>query len=77
MHGLGDPSPWLLRWAQLLPAGARVLDVACGAGRHLRWLAAHGFAATVEALTKLMGKGEAQARRELMELRGDDVEVDV
>ena len=46
MHGLGDPSPWLLRWAQLLPAGARVLDVACGAGRHLRWLAAHGFAAT-------------------------------
>ena len=25
----------------------------------------------------LMGKGEAQARRELMELRGDDVEVDV
>jgi hypothetical protein len=25
----------------------------------------------------LMGKGEAQARRELMELRGDAVEVDV
>ena len=38
---------------------------------------APGFAAPVEALTKLMGKGEAQARRELMELRGDDVEVDV
>ena len=29
------------------------------------------------SLTKLMGKGEAQARRELMELRGDAVEVDV
>ena len=29
------------------------------------------------SLTKLMGKGEAQARRELMELRGDEVEVDV
>jgi len=28
-------------------------------------------------ITKLMGKGEAAARRELMELRGDDVEVDV
>ena len=27
--------------------------------------------------TKLMGKGEAQARRELMELHGDAVEVDV
>jgi len=24
-----------------------------------------------------MGKGEAQARRDLMELRGDEVEVDV
>ena len=35
------------------------------------------FAATVASLTKLMGKGEAQARRELMELRGDAVEVDV
>jgi topoisomerase-4 subunit B len=36
-----------------------------------------GFAATTASLTKLMGKGEAQARRELMELRGDAVEVDV
>jgi len=32
---------------------------------------------TTETLTKLMGKGEAQARRDLMELHGDDVEVDV
>ena len=36
-----------------------------------------GFAATAESLTKLMGKGEAQARRDLMELHGDEVEVDV
>ena len=39
--------------------------------------ATFGFEATVQALTKLMGKGEAQARRDLMELRGDDIEVDV
>jgi topoisomerase IV subunit B len=31
----------------------------------------------VNALTKLMGKGEAAARRELMEIHGDAVEVDV
>jgi topoisomerase IV subunit B len=31
----------------------------------------------VLSLTKLMGKGEAAARRELMELHGDAVEVDV
>lgn len=35
------------------------------------------FGATTDSLTKLMGKGEAAARRELMELHGDDVEVDV
>jgi topoisomerase-4 subunit B len=30
-----------------------------------------------ESLTRLMGKGEAQARRDLMELHGDTIEVDV
>ncbi|MDZ4376330.1 MAG: HAMP domain-containing protein [Phenylobacterium sp.] len=39
--------------------------------------AALGFTETVASMTKLMGKGEAQARRDLMELHGDDVEVDV
>jgi topoisomerase-4 subunit B len=28
-------------------------------------------------MTQLMGKGEAQARRELMELHGDAIEVDI
>jgi topoisomerase-4 subunit B len=41
------------------------------------WGADGGFESTVLSLTKLMGKGEAAARRELMELRGDAVEVDV
>jgi SAM-dependent methyltransferase len=27
----------------MLPAGADVLDLACGGGRHARWLAAHGM----------------------------------
>ena len=42
-HAGQRPSPWLQRWAHLLPAGGQVLDVACGSGRHLRWLAAQGF----------------------------------
>ena len=45
-HNGAAPSDWLLRWAHLLPAGGRVLDLACGRGRHLRWLAARGFAVT-------------------------------
>ena len=31
-------SPWVLRWADLLPADGDVLDLACGAGRHTRLL---------------------------------------
>jgi SAM-dependent methyltransferase len=36
----GAPSPWIMRFAPLIPPGARVLDVACGRGRHSRFLAA-------------------------------------
>jgi len=46
MHGSPSPSPWLLRWAHLLRPGASVLDVACGSGRHVRWLADQGCAVT-------------------------------
>ena len=35
-----------MRWAHLLPARGSVLDVACGSGRHLRWLAAGGWCVT-------------------------------
>jgi SAM-dependent methyltransferase len=46
MHGSGPPSDWLLRWAHLLAPGATVLDLACGAGRHVRWLAGRGLRVT-------------------------------
>jgi len=40
----GRPSDWVCRWAELIPAGGRVLDVACGGGRHVRYLAGRGHA---------------------------------
>jgi SAM-dependent methyltransferase len=46
MHGTENPSAWLQRWAHLISPGANVLDVACGAGRHMRFLAALGHHVT-------------------------------
>ena len=40
------PSDWVRRWAPLIPAGGRMLDLACGSGRHLHWLARHGWRVT-------------------------------
>ena len=40
------PSDWLRRFAHLLRPGGSVLDLACGSGRHVRWLAHQGFAVT-------------------------------
>jgi SAM-dependent methyltransferase len=42
-HGIDSPSRWVEHWTTLIPSGGRVLDVACGAGRHARWLAARGY----------------------------------
>jgi SAM-dependent methyltransferase len=50
MHLLDPPSPWVARFAHLVAAGARVLDVACGAGRHARFFAERG--ATVDAVDR-------------------------
>jgi len=38
----GRPSPWVVRFVDLLPPGGEVLDLACGAGRHAALLAARG-----------------------------------
>ena len=45
-HTLVPPSDWVVRWTPLLPPAAQVLDVACGHGRHARWLAGAGHHVT-------------------------------
>lgn len=46
MHGLGAPSAWVQRFTPLLAPGSRVLDLACGGGRHVQWLASQGHHVT-------------------------------
>lgn len=50
------PMPWVERWAALLPAGGRVLDLACGGGRHAVYLAGRGHA--VEAVDRDLALSE-------------------
>jgi len=40
------PSNWVTRFAPLIEAGGRVLDLACGNGRHSIFLASSGFSVT-------------------------------
>lgn len=42
-----EASLWVARFADLVPAGGRVLDVACGAGRHARSFLQQGHPVTV------------------------------
>ena len=66
--GLGEMNAEQLWDTTLNPDTRRLLRIELGS---------IDFANTEALITKLMGKGEAGARRELMELHGDSVEVDV
>ncbi len=66
--GLGEMSAVQLWDTTLNPDTRRLLPVTLGA---------LGVFGTEIEFNKLMGKGEAAARRELMELNADDIEVDI
>lgn len=66
--GLGEMNAEQLWETTLNPDTRRLLPVQLGS---------LDFQQTESLITQLMGKGEAAARRELMELHGDSVEVDV
>ncbi len=45
-HDIVEPSSWVARFAPLIARGGPVLEVACGRGRHTRWLEARGHRVT-------------------------------
>lgn len=63
-----DPSPWVRRFAPLVPAAGEVLDLACGSGRNTRLLVALGH--RVEAVDR-----DAAALAQLAGIAGITVRV--
>jgi SAM-dependent methyltransferase len=64
---VAQPSPWIVRFAGLVAAGARVLDVACAHGRHARLFAARGCAVVAvdrdpAALAAMAGEPRIETR---------------
>ncbi len=71
-HDLQTPSAWVVRWSGLVPAGGRVLDIACGNGRHARFFAVRGH--PVEAVDRDPAKLASLAGFPRISARSADLE---
>ena len=67
-----DPSPWVARFAPHLPDGGRVLDLACGGGRHTRFLLQKGH--RVLAVDRDVSRLEDLAGQDRLEILQCDLE---
>ena len=72
MHGLGAASAWVQRFTPLLKPGSRVLDLACGGGRHVQWFAGLGH-----QLTGVDRDAEALARAQTLVPGAELLQADV
>ncbi|HQR69232.1 MAG TPA: class I SAM-dependent methyltransferase [Burkholderiaceae bacterium] len=67
-----EASPWVMRFAARLAPGSRVLDLACGHGRHARYLAGLGCRVTAVDVDPACGDSLASVRG--VEFRCADLE---
>ena len=73
-HASDEPSPWIVRFAPLVPAGARVLDLASGHGRHARFFAARDarvLAVDRDAAVLASLRGVTNVTTRAIDLEGD------
>lgn len=71
-HAATIPSAWVTRFAPFLRADGEILDLACGSGRHARWLAGRGW--RVEAVDRDAGALAALAGVPGVRVRVADLE---
>jgi len=74
-HDALAPSQWIVRHARLVPPRARVLDLACGRGRHARLFAERGaqvIAVDRDATALAAIEGVAGIETHLIDLEGPD-----
>jgi SAM-dependent methyltransferase len=73
-HASDVPSPWVVRFAPLVPPGARLLDFASGTGRHARFFAgrdARVLAVDRDASVLERLRGVANVTLRTLDLEGD------
>lgn len=56
-------SAWVQRWSHLVMPGARMLDLACGSGRHLLWFAQRGCQVTGVDIDTAQARGMMPSAR--------------
>lgn len=64
-NSTSNPSPWIERFADRIPREGKVLDLACGGGRHGRFLLSRGQNVVfvdrdIAAIADLAGNGQAE-----------------
>lgn len=77
------PSGWLLQNAEVLPRGGRVLDVACGRGRHALLLGGAGFrvraidrdAEAIDSVSRIADRMTLPIEADVLDLESGPVEL--
>ncbi|MBL6946742.1 MAG: class I SAM-dependent methyltransferase [Rhodospirillales bacterium] len=62
---INEPSPWVRRFASLVPQNGPILDLACGNGRHARYFLSQGYRVVavdrnVEPIDDLVGNSDTE-----------------
>jgi 2-polyprenyl-3-methyl-5-hydroxy-6-metoxy-1,4-benzoquinol methylase len=71
------PASWLVDNSDLLPRRGRVLDVACGKGRHALWMAARGFEVhAIDRDSDLIDAIDEIARRSQLRIRANVIDLE-